>query len=280
MSSSQNIQSNAYKMRSLWVIRHFFLIFFLALFLSAALTCGSSVDLDLMNIKVNMKIYGLFFLILFSPFGFSKERVLVFAASSMASALDEITKEYKKETGKKVTVSYGASSALSRQLVQGSPADIFISANQGWMDYAIDNKVINEKTHTPWLKNTLVLISGESSLKTTSLKTININEKEIAAALGDSRMAIAHPQHVPAGIYAKSALNYFQLWSVFENKMAFSNTVRGALVLVERQEAPLGIVYYSDAKASSKVNIVARFPSVAHEEIIYPIAMKIGRAHV
>ena len=215
-----------------------------------------------------MKIYGLFFLILFSPFGFSKERVLVFAASSMASALDEITKEYKKETGEKVTVSYGASSALSRQLVQGSPADIFISANQGWMDYAIENKVINEKTHTPWLKNTLVLISGEPSLK-----RININEKEIAAALGDSRMAIAHPQHVPAGIYAKNALNYFQLWSVFENKMAFSNTVRGALVLVERQEAPLGIVYYSDAKASSKVNIVARFPSVAHEEIIYPIAM-------
>ena len=218
-----------------------------------------------------MKIFLLFFLsffTVFSPLSFSKERVLVFAASSMGSALDEIIKQYKKETGKKVTVSYGASSALSRQLVQGSPADIFISANQGWMDYAIEHKVINEKTHTPWLKNALVLISCEPKFK-----TVNINEKEISAALGDSRIAIAHPQHVPAGIYAKSALNYFQLWSVFKKKMAFSNTARAALALVERQEAPLGIVYYSDAKASSKVNIVARFPSIAHDEIIYPIAM-------
>lgn len=211
--------------------------------------------------------YILIFLMFPSFFALSNDRVLVFAASSMASALNQITQAYKQETGKEVRISYGGSSTLARQLQHGAPADIFISANQQWMNYAIDKQLIDKASHSPWLKNTLVLISGDRQSKEIKLK-----QEDILNALGKGRFAIAHPSHVPAGIYGKQALENLMLWPALKDKVAFSNSVRGTLALVERQEAPLGIVYFSDSKASSKVKILAKIPEELHEPIIFPKA--------
>lgn len=192
----------------------------------------------------------------------------MFAASSMASALSQIAQKYQQETGAEVTLSFGSSSALARQLVYGAPADIFISANQKWMDYAVKENSIDEKSLSPWLKNTLVVVSSQPQLK-----PINLNAQEILEVVGETRLAIANPQYVPAGIYAKEALETKGIWQALQGKMAFSNSVRATLALVEREEAQLGIVYFTDAKASSKVSIVAIISPQTHGNIVFPKAM-------
>lgn len=213
------------------------------------------------------RCYLLTLLLFFPSFVVSAEQVLIFAASSMASALSQLIEQYKKETGKDIQVSYGASSTLARQLSHGAPADIFISANEKWMNYVIENKSVNSLSVSPWLSNSLVLIAHNATILPNVLK-----KEDIVRYIDDSRLAIAHPAHVPAGIYSKKALQSLGIWNDLQDKLAFSNSARATLALVERQEAQLGIVYLSDALASNKVKIISNIPAKSHDNIIFPIA--------
>ncbi len=194
--------------------------------------------------------------------------VLVFAASSMTEGLNKVLDQYTKETGEKVRVSYGASSSLARQLTHGAPADIYISANQTWMAYADKHQVLKTHTISPWLANKLVLISAVSNHNPVDLSLISIKD-----GLQGTRLAMADPNHVPAGIYAKQALEKLHLWAGLKEQLAFSNNVRGALSLVQRKEALLGIVYYSDALHAKGVKIAQQFSEKDHDPIIYTKAL-------
>ncbi|CZF86561.1 molybdate ABC transporter substrate-binding protein [Grimontia marina] len=212
-----------------------------------------------------------FVIFVFSSSVSAREEVLVFAASSMTTALSEIVEVYQRKTGNKVTVSYASSSALARQLAYGAPADIYISANEKWMDYSVEQGVIEENTVMPWLENQLVFISGKD------VRTLPaLDDKTLIEVIGKSRLAISDPGHVPAGIYAKESLETMGLWGSVKNKLALSNSVRATMALVERGEAPLGIVYFSDAKASSRVKVTAKIPDSAHSPIVFPKALTKG----
>ncbi len=197
------------------------------------------------------------------------EKITVFAAASLTNALQEISADYQKKTGNEILTSFASSSTLARQIEQGAPADIFISADQQWMDYAVDKKVIEDNTRLTLLGNDLALVAPENS----ALKTVTIDKKtDWTSLLNGGRLAVGDPDHVPAGIYTKQALQYLGNWDQLESKMARSNNVRAALALVEREEAPLGIVYGSDAVASKKVKVVGIFPAESHLPVEYPIA--------
>ncbi|PCS21810.1 molybdate ABC transporter substrate-binding protein [Candidatus Enterovibrio escicola] len=194
----------------------------------------------------------------------SRDKVLVFAASSMATALNKIVQTYQDETGHVILLSYASSSALARQLAYGAPADIFISAHEKWMDYAVKQGVINVSTLTPWVENSLVVVADNRQ----SLP-FRLTPDNMLKVIGQRRLAIGDPRHVPSGIYTKEALVSLNLWNALKNKLAFSNSVRATLALVERGEAPLGIVYRSDALASSFVEVVAVIPDGTHTPIIF-----------
>ncbi|WP_407333727.1 molybdate ABC transporter substrate-binding protein [Enterovibrio sp. 27052020O] len=198
----------------------------------------------------------------------SDNRVLVFAASSTTTALNLIAHEYKRETHHEITISYASSSALARQLAFGAPADIYISANEKWMNYALSEGAIKTDSVSPWVENALVLIAHQDDMA-----SISLTPEALLHTIGSSRIAISDPSHVPAGIYAKEALQSLGLWNALQNKMAFSNSVRATLALVERGEAPLGIVYRSDAMASPSVRVVADIPNDTHTPIVFPKAL-------
>lgn len=208
------------------------------------------------------------FICLFSSAAFARDDVLVFAASSMTTALNQIVSEYEKQTGENVVVSYASSSALARQLAYGAPADIYISANGKWMDYAVEQGAIESAAVAPWVANRLVFVAPANGVNALSLEP-----NDLLKAIGNSRVAVADPNHVPAGIYAKEALESLGLWSTIEDKLALSNSVRATLALVERGEASLGVVYYSDAKASGAVHVAAPIPDNSHAPIVFPKAL-------
>lgn len=195
--------------------------------------------------------------------------VTVFAAASLKNALDSASASYEKSSGNKTVISYAASSALAKQIEQGAPADIFISADLEWMDYLAKAKLIKDDSRAILLGNRLVLIAPASS--TVSLKI----EKDFALAgtLGGGRLAVGDVKAVPAGKYAAAALQKLGVWAAIEPKLAPAENVRAALALVARGEAPLGIVYETDAAAEPKVKIVGVFPEDTHPPIIYPIAI-------
>ncbi len=195
--------------------------------------------------------------------------VLVFAAASVKNALDEANALFLFENGSGVKVSYGASSALAKQIENGAPADVFISADNDWMDYLAARKLIKPDTREKFLGNKLVLITGASS---NVALTIGPNFP-LAQALGNGRLAMADPAAVPAGKYGKAALEKLGVWGSIANKVAPAQDARAALAFVSRGEAPLGIVYQSDAAADKNVKVVATFPESSHPPIIYPIAI-------
>jgi len=195
--------------------------------------------------------------------------VLVFGAASLKNALDEANGLFLFENGSGVKVSYGASSALAKQIENGAPADIFISADPDWMDYLAERKLIKPDTREKFLGNKLVLITRANS---NVALTIGQNFP-LAQALGNGRLAMAEPASVPAGKYGKAALEKLGVWASVANKIAPAQDVRAALLLVSRGEAPLGIVYQTDAAADKNVKIVATFPESTHPPIIYPIAI-------
>ncbi len=194
---------------------------------------------------------------------------IVFAAASLKNALDAVAAAWKKEAGKAVTISYAASSTLARQIEQGAPADIFISADLDWMDWLQQRDLIKANSRQLLLGNTLVLIAPAD--RTTSFKIVT--GADLAGALGEGRLSIGETKSVPAGKYAKEALEKLGMWRAVEGKLAQSDNVRAALALVARGEAPLGIVYATDAKAEPKVRVVDTFPASTYSPIVYPIAL-------
>lgn len=198
------------------------------------------------------------------------EKITVFAAASLTNALQDIATEYQKNKDVEVVSSFASSSTLARQIEQGAPADMFISADQQWMDYTIDKQQMVEDTRYTLLGNELVLIAAKSA----KIDKITINKQtDWAKLLNGGRLSVGDPDHVPAGIYAKEALQNLEAWSALEPQLARANNVRSAMAMVEREEAPLGIVYGSDAVASDKVKALATFPQDSHKPVEYPMAI-------
>jgi molybdate transport system substrate-binding protein len=203
------------------------------------------------------------------PASAEDKTITVFAAASMKNALDDIDAAYTAKTGVKVTVSYGPSSNLAKQIEQGAPADVFISADTDWMDYAISKKNINESTRVNLLGNTIVLIAPKDS----RIDNVSIGPGfDLAKLAGDGKVATGDVKSVPAGKYAKAALEELGSWPAAEPKFAMADSVRAALTLVARSEAALGIVYSTDAKVEPGVKIIGAFPADSHPAIIYPVA--------
>ncbi len=198
-----------------------------------------------------------------------ERNLLVFGAASLKNALDDADALYQRETGHKVVVSYGASSTLAKQIENGAPADVFISADMDWMDYVAQRKLIKPDTRSNLLGNKLVLVAPADSRISLSIGP----NFPLAQALGNGRLAMADPASVPAGKYGKAALEALGVWSSVENKVAPAQDVRATLLLVSRGEAPLGIVYQTDAAADKGVKVVAAFPESTHPPIIYPVAV-------
>ena len=204
------------------------------------------------------------------PSAFAQEKtVTVFAAASMKNALDDINAAFTRSTGIEVAASYAASSALMKQIELGAPADVFASADLEWMDYGSQKKVIKDDTRVNLLGNRLVLIAPKDS----KLDDITIGPGfKLAQLAGDGRIATGDVRAVPVGKYAKAALEKLGSWDAASSKFAMTENVRAALTLVARGEAPLGIVYATDAKVEPRVKIVGTFPADSHPEIVYPVA--------
>lgn len=193
----------------------------------------------------------------------------VFAAASLKESLDEAAAAYQQASGTPVQVSYAASSALARQVEQGAPADVFFSADLEWMDYLQQRQLVDPAQRRNLLGNTLVLVAPATSRAKLDLR----KPGALAAALGaQGRLAVGQTSSVPAGKYARAALQTLGQWDTVQARLAESESVRAALMLVARGEAPLGIVYGSDAKAEPKVRVVAVFPADSHAPIMYPVA--------
>ncbi|WP_075180750.1 molybdate ABC transporter substrate-binding protein [Pantoea sp. 1.19] len=200
--------------------------------------------------------------------------ITVFAAASLTNALDAIAARYQQEQAVNIVTSYASSSTLARQLAQGAPADVFISADQQWMDYAVSKQSVDPRSRTTLLGNTLVLIAPEAANPQPVPLTAQTPWRRL---LADGRLAVGDPDHVPAGIYAKQALQSLGAWTTLAPRLARASSVRAALALVERREAPYGIVYGSDAVASQKVRVVGTFPPETHPPVEYPMAKVSGR---
>jgi molybdate transport system substrate-binding protein len=201
--------------------------------------------------------------------------LLVFGAASLKNALDDANVQYQHDAGHKVVVSYGASSALAKQIENGAPADVFISADIDWMDYVAERKLIKPETRFNLLGNKLVLVAPANS-------TLNLTVAAnfpLAQALGNGRLAMADPSSVPAGKYGRAALEALGVWASVAGKVAPAPDVRATLTFVSRGEAPLGIVYQTDAAADKGVKIVGAFPESTHPPIIYPIAVTSVSTH-
>lgn len=197
--------------------------------------------------------------------------VVVFAAASLKNALDEIAAAWVKETGKpNPKISYAASSVLAKQIENGAPADLFMSADLDWMDYVAERKLIRPETRLNLLENRIALIAPSDSTAKVDL----VAGVDLTAALGrDGRLAMGNVDAVPAGKFGKAALETLGGWDRVKDRVAQADNVRAALLLVSRGEAPLGIVYTTDAAADPKVRVIATFPQDTHPPIIYPAAV-------
>jgi molybdate transport system substrate-binding protein len=205
-----------------------------------------------------------------SPVAAQDKSITLFAAASLKNAVDEINARLTARSGIKVVASYAASSALMKQIEQGAPADVFASADLDWMDYGAQKKLIQDDTRLNLLGNRLVLIAPKES----RLGSVTIAPGfDLAGLAGDGRIATGDARAVPAGKYAKAALEKLGSWAAAEKKFAFAENVRAALVLVARGEVPLGIVYETDAKVEPNVKVVGTFPAESHPPIVYPVAL-------
>ncbi len=203
------------------------------------------------------------------------EAVTLFAAASTIDAVNEIAETYAAKTGGSIRPVVAASSTLARQIAQGAPADLFLSASIDWMDHLQQQGMIEPSSRLALLSNRLVLVSPRGS-------NLQIDLAEGAAlreALGSGRLAIGDPAHVPAGIYARQALEALGLWDQIAGRLAQAGNVRMALALVDRGEAAAGIVYETDAAISDGVRVVSAFPAAATPRIAYPLAIVTGRGN-
>jgi molybdate transport system substrate-binding protein len=194
--------------------------------------------------------------------------VTVFAAASLKNALDDAKAAWEKHSGQIAIVNYAASNALAKQIEQGAPADLFISADLEWMQYLSDKGLTQKSSEHQLLGNTLVLVAPAAS----GVKLHIAPGFGLAAALGEGRLALCNPA-VPAGKYGAAALKALGVWDSVATRTAQAENVRAALALVARGEAPLGIVYATDARAEPGVRVVDSFPEDSHPPIVYPIAL-------
>ena len=193
----------------------------------------------------------------------------VFAAASLQESLDLVVAAWKRQSGQKVVVAYAASSALARQIEAGAPAHVFISADREWMEYLRTRKLVADDSGFDLAGNRLVLIVPVSS----ALESIALDQPAAwLQALADQRLAVAETASVPAGRYARQALTALGVWDVLVPRLAQADNVRAAMAFVARGEAPLGIVYATDAAAEPRVRVLAEFAAASHDSIVYPVA--------
>ncbi|WP_275631850.1 molybdate ABC transporter substrate-binding protein [Psychromarinibacter halotolerans] len=200
------------------------------------------------------------------------DSVLVFAAASLRDALTEIADTYRAETGHEVILSFAGSSALARQIQNGAPADLFLSANLDWMDALENDGLIDSDSRRALLGNALVLIGSGADAAPVDLSP----DTDLPGLLSGGRLAMALVEAVPAGIYGKAALTSLGLWDGVEDHVVQTDNVRAALALVALGEAPFGVVYATDAAAEPDVSVVATFPADSHPAIVYPAAAVAG----
>ena len=201
--------------------------------------------------------------------------ITVFAAASLKEALDANVKAFSAATWHQVRVSYAGSNALARQIEHGAPADLFIAADLDWMEYVEARKLVAPGTRRNLVGNRLVLVAPVASPVQLSIAP----NFALAGALGNGRLALANPDSVPAGKYARAALMQLGVWTALEKTLTRSENVRASLVLVARGEVPLGIVYATDAAAEPRVRVVDIFDATLHPPIVYPAALLAGRAN-
>ena len=197
------------------------------------------------------------------------EPVTVFAAASLKNALDEASAAWTKATAKTTRISYGGSNALAKQIEAGAPADLFVSADLAWMDYAEKNGTIRPGTRVNLLRNAIVLVAPKGSGHKLTLEP----GVDLARALAGGRLAMGNVEAVPAGKYGRAALEKLGAWDGVKDRIAQAENVRAALLLVARGEAPLGIVYATDAASEPGVEVVATFSEGSHPPIVYPVAL-------
>jgi molybdate transport system substrate-binding protein len=199
----------------------------------------------------------------------AQEKVTVFAAASLKNALDAASGVYRETTGTEAVVSYASSPALAKQIEEGAPADVFFSADLDWMNYLAERKLVPAGSEVRLLGNEIVLIAPADS----SVAAAIAPGFDLSGLLGDGKLAMADVKAVPAGKYGKAALESLGVWASVESRIAQAENVRAALKLVATGEAPLGIVYRTDALAEPSVKIVGAFPSSSHPPIIYPVSV-------
>lgn len=207
-------------------------------------------------------------LILFAPL--ARADVTVFAAASTMTALEQVAAAYEAQSGARVVLSFAGSSALARQIAAGAPADLFVSANPGWMDRLEAEGWIAPGTRRDLVGNRLVLVGHGPGA------AIPLTTKGLRDALDGGHLAMALVDAVPAGIYGRAALETLELWDALEGQVAQTDNVRAALMLVATGAAPLGIVYATDAAAEPRVSIRAALPEGSHPPITYPVAVIAG----
>jgi molybdate transport system substrate-binding protein len=208
--------------------------------------------------------------LLLSPLSARAQDLTVFAAASLTDAMKDIAPLWESGGRPKLRFNFAASSTLARQMEQGAPANLFASADEQWMDWAAARKLIVPETRRTLLGNTLVLVMPRDKVKPVTISP----GMDIAALLGPGgRIAVGDPSNVPAGIYAQQALTKLGLWAAVEPHLARSDNVRSALLLVERGETPLGIVYSTDAAVAAGVAIAGTFPQDSYLKITYPFAV-------
>ncbi len=198
-----------------------------------------------------------------------KPELLVYAAASLTDVLEELGKAYQTESGQVVKFSFAASSTLARQIEAGAKADIFVSADIDWADYLQNRNLLQPESRRNLLGNRLVLIAPADS----DLQLKIAPGFALHAALGNRRLSIGDPDSVPAGKYARSALTHLAVWNAVKDKLVLGDTVRTTLAFVDRGDAPVGIVYETDALIDKNVRIVDTFPASTHAPIVYPIAL-------
>lgn len=202
------------------------------------------------------------------------DEVVVFAAASLKTTLDAVAADFRAATGHDVTVSYAGSNALAKQIIDGAPADIFISAAVNWMDAVEQAGLVVPGTRADLLGNRLVLIAHGRGAAPVPIA----EGMDLAGMLGGGKLAMALVDAVPAGQYGKAALEALGLWAAVAPSVAQAENVRAALALVASGEAPYGIVYATDASAADNVTVVGTFPATAHPAIVYPAALLTGAA--
>lgn len=218
--------------------------------------------------------YVFVLIVLLAPLTARAQGLAVFAAASLTEALQEISADWARTGHAPPRLSFGSSSVLARQIEQGAPANLFLSADEKWMDYLAARDLLAPGTRTNLLGNELVLIMPNDTARPIAIKP----GFDLAGLIGPAgRLALGDPAHVPVGIYAEQALRKLDVWPLVSPRLAGTDTVRSTLMLVERGEAAVGIVYTTDAIAAAGVTIVGTFPADSHDPITYPFAItKLG----